>query len=323
MEKSSEPSPSLPMKKSFKPAGRREKTCPCTGFLLVMLGNYGWIEAEGDIDHPEAARNGGRVFVHASDMSKKCRAGDRVTFYLYCDDQGLGAEDCKFSAELVKPPANINFDMDSFPTLATAGAAPAVVAEPQGHSDSEATRCEQQSSLRASAPEFVPPMPTAACAEAEAEAFEAFPSAYEAQMPLPAYFEEEAYGYSNLAAPPAIDMCQIIDELFSDGSDSEEEEERIPEVLRVARPKSALPNVKSFYEESTKSTASGDDSSDESDDAYSLPAPVTPPPGLEAWGPCKAFRPPPGLPEPETPCAATPCPPGLMQLPPWRQLSAC
>ena len=65
------------------------RTCPCSGILLVMLGNYGWIQAEGDIDHPEASRNGGRVFVHSSDMSSACVPGDRVKFYLYVDEQGL------------------------------------------------------------------------------------------------------------------------------------------------------------------------------------------------------------------------------------------
>jgi len=68
----------------------------CTGEFLVMLGHYGWIMALQDIDHPEADRHGGRIYLRASDLRPgyKPKQGDEVTFFLYADENGLGAEDC-------------------------------------------------------------------------------------------------------------------------------------------------------------------------------------------------------------------------------------
>lgn len=61
-----------------------------------MLGHYGWIMGFGDIDHPDVAKTGGRIYVHKRDVAKGVSLvkGDVVSFYLYVDDQGLGAECC-------------------------------------------------------------------------------------------------------------------------------------------------------------------------------------------------------------------------------------
>lgn len=62
-----------------------------------MLGHYGWIMALDDIEHPDAKRNGGRVYVSARDVEEgmPLQAGDLVDFSLYVDRQGLGAEACR------------------------------------------------------------------------------------------------------------------------------------------------------------------------------------------------------------------------------------
>lgn len=61
-----------------------------------MLGHYGWIMAFGEIDHPDVGKTGGRIYVHKRDLAKSVSLvqGDVVSFYLYVDEQGLGAECC-------------------------------------------------------------------------------------------------------------------------------------------------------------------------------------------------------------------------------------
>lgn len=77
------------------PAPHGAKLCPCQGEVLVMFGHYGWLATCSKIDHPAAARNGGRIYVHRRDVvDGACLSeGDRVHFYLYVDEQGLGAEE--------------------------------------------------------------------------------------------------------------------------------------------------------------------------------------------------------------------------------------
>lgn len=80
----------------LRPAARGTHRCLCTGEFLVMLGHYGWIMALQDINHPEADRHGGRIYLRANDLRPGAspKEGDEVTFFLYADDNGLGAEDC-------------------------------------------------------------------------------------------------------------------------------------------------------------------------------------------------------------------------------------
>lgn len=89
----------------LRPAVRGTHRCLCTGEFLVMLGHYGWIMALQDIDHPEADRHGGRIYLRATDLRPGCtpKQGDEVTFFLYADENGLGAEDC-YSTNDPHPP---------------------------------------------------------------------------------------------------------------------------------------------------------------------------------------------------------------------------
>jgi len=69
----------------------------CFGEVLVMMGHYGWLMTSERIDDPAALKNEGHIYVHQRDIAKgvTLTAGDRVCFYVYVDEQGLGAEDCR------------------------------------------------------------------------------------------------------------------------------------------------------------------------------------------------------------------------------------
>mmetsp|Transcript_44854 Transcript_44854/g.74607 ORF Transcript_44854/g.74607 Transcript_44854/m.74607 type:complete len:383 (+) Transcript_44854:101-1249(+) len=101
----------------LQPANRGERTCLCHGEILVLLGYYGWIMALDEIDHPDAGKNGGRIYVNKHDITEDevpLTAGDRVIFYLYADQQGLGAEGC----HLDEPePASLIDDPEFGPSL--------------------------------------------------------------------------------------------------------------------------------------------------------------------------------------------------------------
>lgn len=62
-----------------------------------MLSHYGWIMAFDDIDHADIGMTAGRVYVHKRDVvdGDSLAQGDVVSFYLYADDHGLGAECCQ------------------------------------------------------------------------------------------------------------------------------------------------------------------------------------------------------------------------------------
>jgi len=80
----------------LEPAARGERRCLCQGEILVMLGHYGWIMAFGDIEHPDVDKTAGRIYLNKRDVvdGVSLMQGDVVSFYLYADDQGLGAERC-------------------------------------------------------------------------------------------------------------------------------------------------------------------------------------------------------------------------------------
>merc|ERR1740138_1892353 len=69
----------------LKPGPRGTRQCKCRGEVLEMKGNYGWIEAFKDLDHPDAGKHGGHVYVHKRDSRDTLLAGDIVEFYLYAD----------------------------------------------------------------------------------------------------------------------------------------------------------------------------------------------------------------------------------------------
>jgi hypothetical protein len=89
--------------KTIRPAARGTHQCYCWGEILVMLNHYGWIMAYDDIDHPDIGKTNGRVYLHKRDICGRTRLarGDVVTFFLYADEQGLGAEQCSLERKAI------------------------------------------------------------------------------------------------------------------------------------------------------------------------------------------------------------------------------
>jgi hypothetical protein len=71
-----------------KEAGERKKvegTGQLTGSVVEWKGSFGWITANDKIDHPDATKNGGKVYVQAKDLTgekKELEVGAAVTFTL-------------------------------------------------------------------------------------------------------------------------------------------------------------------------------------------------------------------------------------------------
>jgi len=78
-----------------------------------MLSHYGWIMAFDDIDHADIGMTAGRVYVHKRDVvdGDSLAQGDVVSFYLYADDHGLGAECCQVEQSAS---ARLSADADEF-----------------------------------------------------------------------------------------------------------------------------------------------------------------------------------------------------------------
>jgi hypothetical protein len=70
--------------------------CYCRGTVLTMLSHYGWVWPFEPIDHPLMRKHSGRIYVQKCDIlgGNMPSAGDIVSFYLYADNVGLGAEAC-------------------------------------------------------------------------------------------------------------------------------------------------------------------------------------------------------------------------------------
>lgn len=66
------------------------------GRVTQWKNTYGWIEPLEPIEHAEINRHQGKIFVHSDDISngkKQLRVGCICEFFLYQDDQGLGADE--------------------------------------------------------------------------------------------------------------------------------------------------------------------------------------------------------------------------------------
>jgi len=83
------------------PGLRGSCQCQCRGEVLVMLGHYGWIMSLDPIEHPDISKTSGRIYIAKKDVQGGCSLGkgDIVTFFLYVDEQGLGAEACTIEEE--------------------------------------------------------------------------------------------------------------------------------------------------------------------------------------------------------------------------------
>jgi len=124
--------------KSIKPAARGSLMRFCRGEVLTMLSHYGWLMLYGDVDHPSTEKHGGDVYIHKDDVvdGESLLPGDVVTFYLYVDEQGLGAEGCHLEQ---RSPSQLRTDAAEFVPMSAK-----LISESDGRG------------MRASAEEFVP-----------------------------------------------------------------------------------------------------------------------------------------------------------------------
>merc|ERR1712039_1098208 len=71
-------------------------TSPISGEVKRVRGLVSWIEPEDPLDHPEASKHRGRIYLHATDIDGEAPLeGAKVIFSVYHDDTGLGAENCQ------------------------------------------------------------------------------------------------------------------------------------------------------------------------------------------------------------------------------------
>eukprot|EP00927_Polykrikos_kofoidii_P022463 TRINITY_DN2094_c2_g1_i4.p1 TRINITY_DN2094_c2_g1~~TRINITY_DN2094_c2_g1_i4.p1 ORF type:complete len:787 (+),score=146.27 TRINITY_DN2094_c2_g1_i4:166-2526(+) len=74
----------------------RVSTEPVNGRVLVWKGKFGWIRPAQAIDHPSAMAHKGHIYVHENDIvdGRPLWPGQSVSFHVYSDKTGLGAEAC-------------------------------------------------------------------------------------------------------------------------------------------------------------------------------------------------------------------------------------
>jgi len=66
-----------------------------TGEVTYWRRVFGWIKPVDTIDHPEAEKHGGKIYVHKKDLvdAEEVKKGDTVQFHVFADASGLGAEE--------------------------------------------------------------------------------------------------------------------------------------------------------------------------------------------------------------------------------------
>merc|ERR1712232_1423742 len=63
------------------------------GTVVMFRRNMGFIKPDDQIDHPDASRHKGEIYVHEKDITEPLAKGNKVQFYIYVDSSGLGAEE--------------------------------------------------------------------------------------------------------------------------------------------------------------------------------------------------------------------------------------
>ncbi|CAJ1352144.1 unnamed protein product, partial [Effrenium voratum] len=69
---------------------------PITGEVTEWKGKYGWIRPTVPVEHPQAQRRQGLIYVSMSDLQGGLEAltvGSLCQFHVFCDASGLGAEE--------------------------------------------------------------------------------------------------------------------------------------------------------------------------------------------------------------------------------------
>lgn len=127
------------MDSMMRPGMRGSQESFCRGEVLSMLSHYGWLKPFTPIDHHSFWKHGGRIYVHRNDIinGEVLAPGDVVTFHLYADSRGLGAENCRVEQRAGGVERHPDFETSA---VCASAVAPGVVS----------------SGLRAEAAEFVP-----------------------------------------------------------------------------------------------------------------------------------------------------------------------
>lgn len=267
--------PSPPTPAPLKPGARGSLLCFCRGMVSSMLSYYGWLETFANVDHPLVSKHLGRIYVQKSDIvdGQILKAGDIVSFYLYADNVGLGAEKCKLEKEQLAP---------------------------------EATSMAASNGLRVEAAEFVPGgdfvspsdgahKPVADVFARMSRAFESIPANGVVQMVgfNSAYFDDDDSSEDGDAESVAADGESLHEESgHSSGEDPDIMQKVQHETLVRMAPwqtKRAVSPDRSTSEGMTSDASLG--ISSESENEGMRLSKLSPPPGLQL----PAFRPPPGL----------------------------
>jgi hypothetical protein len=71
----------------------------CIGLVIEWRGYMGWIQPLTKIEHELASKHKGRVYLNQKDVAaaggRKVKEGSIVDFFVYTDNDGLGAEECQ------------------------------------------------------------------------------------------------------------------------------------------------------------------------------------------------------------------------------------
>jgi dsRNA-specific ribonuclease len=80
-------------------AKERERITPSivTGTLETWKGHFGWVKLHTPVEHEQAKKNGGKVYLHKKDWkgAKDPEAGKDIYMYVYVDGSGLGGEEAR------------------------------------------------------------------------------------------------------------------------------------------------------------------------------------------------------------------------------------
>jgi len=88
------PAPKPKAKPAAPPGRKRVSEEKMSGWVKQWRGGFGFVNPDKPIDHPLFT---GSLFLHSNDVvegAEQIEVGKTVTFFLYADPQGLGAEEC-------------------------------------------------------------------------------------------------------------------------------------------------------------------------------------------------------------------------------------
>jgi len=88
---------------ALRPGRRGEQSCLCSGHIQEVKSDGAWLLPHHEIDHVDAWKHRGSIFLEAVDLFTDtiAKKGDSVVFYLFANENGLGAEDCRLKSTFI------------------------------------------------------------------------------------------------------------------------------------------------------------------------------------------------------------------------------